>query len=72
MARRYAVEHDFTCGQWSYREGEVLSEDDLAVRGMSEDQLAHFKRRGGIREMTDAAPEAEAPAPAAADDDPTY
>jgi hypothetical protein len=39
----------FTHGQWSYREGEVLTADDLAMRAMEDDELERRVARGFMR-----------------------
>jgi hypothetical protein len=49
MAKAFAVDFHFTNGVWSFHPGEVLSEEDLAARGLPADPLPIH---GRIREVT--------------------
>lgn len=49
---RYTVLQPFTCGQWAYRPGDVLTEADLEMRGLVGSDLARHLRRSEIQEIT--------------------
>lgn len=48
--KRYTVLHPFTCGQWAYRPGDVLTEGDLDLRGLVGADLVRHMTRGEIQE----------------------